>query len=247
MSLAFAQIGILPPDVTMVSNAPLPVDVVSDVVCPWCYVGKRLLEQAISLKPQVRVAVRFRPYFLNPWVPREGITRAEYLTTKFGSVERYNSGNNRIAEAAAAVGIPYARDRIKRQPNTLDCHRLILWAGEIGNASGMKQRLMEVYFGEGGDLTDPEVLIAAASACGLDASEVRNDLASEKDVSRIEAEAKAAKDAGIDAVPCFVFGGLIAVGGAHAPEYLAQAIERAADEFMRRGEYGLTSVSPDAA
>ena len=152
----------------------------------------------------------------------------------FGSVERYNSGASRVAEAAASVGLDYARDKIKRQPNTLDCHRLILWAGRTGNAAHMKQRLMELYFGEGGDLTDREVLVRAAAECGLDAAQVRAQLASDVDVEQVEMEAKAAKEGGIDGVPCFIFGGLIAVGGAQSPEYLAQAIERAADEISRR-------------
>ena len=112
---------------------PLPIDVVSDVVCPWCYIGKRFLEKAIALKPEIPVEVRFRPYFLNPWVPREGISREQYLITKFGSVERYNANSQRVIDAAAAAGLTYARDKIERQPNTLDCHRLIRWAG--GNAA----------------------------------------------------------------------------------------------------------------
>ena len=219
----------------MTSNdAPLPIDVVSDVVCPWCFIGKRRLEKAIALKPEIPVEVRFRPYFLNPWVTREGISRDEYLTTKFGSVERYNSGASRVAEAAASVGLTYARDKIKRQPNTLDCHRLILWAGESGNAGRMKQRLMDLYFTEGGDLTDRAVLVKAAADCGLDAEQVHQRLASEQDVERIEKEAESAKEAGIDGVPCFIFGGLVAVQGAQAPEHLAQAIERAADEYAKR-------------
>src|SRR5258705_10898106 len=127
----------------MTDTAPLSIDVVSDVVCPWCFIGKRLMETALTLRPEIATEVRFRPYFLNPWIPRAGISRDEYLTAKFGSVEAYNSGASRVAEAAAAVGLTYARDKIKRQPNTLDCHRLILWAGHIGNAAQMKQRLMQ--------------------------------------------------------------------------------------------------------
>ncbi len=211
---------------------PLPIDVVSDVVCPWCFIGKRLLEKAIALKPDIPVEVRFRPYFLNPWVPRAGMTRDEYLTAKFGSVERYNSNSQRVIDAAAYAGLTYARDKIKRQPNTLDCHRLILWAGADG--ARMKQRLMELYFSEGGDLTDREVLVQAAAACGLDADDARRRLASNEDVERVEAEANQAKEAGIDGVPCFIFGGLLAVSGAQSPEYLAQTIERATDELAKR-------------
>jgi predicted DsbA family dithiol-disulfide isomerase len=216
----------------MTATAPLPIDLVSDVVCPWCYIGKRLLEKAIALKPDIPVEVRFRPYFLNPWVPREGMSREDYLVAKFGSVERYNSNSQRVVDAAAYAGLTYARDKIRRQPNTLDCHRLILWAGD--NAARMKQRLMELYFSEGGDLSDRSVLVQAAADCGMDADEVRRRLGTDDDVARVEAEANSAKEAGIDGVPCFIFGGLSAVSGAQAPEYLAQAIERAAAELARR-------------
>ena len=218
----------------MSASATLAIDVISDVVCPWCYVGKRLLERAVALKPEIPVVVRFRPYFLNPWVPREGMSREEYLIAKFGSVERYNRSNNRVAEAAAAVGLDYNRDRIKRQPNTLDCHRLIRWAGETDNSARMKQRLMETYFSEGGDLSQADVLVAAATACGMDGEAVRGRLASDEDVAEVTREAQSAADAGIDGVPCFIFGGMIALSGAQPPEYLAAAIERAADELARR-------------
>jgi len=216
----------------MSNGVPLSIDVVSDVVCPWCYIGKRFLEKAIALKPEIPVAVRFRPYFLNPWVPSEGISREQYLITKFGSVERYNSNNQRVVDAAALAGLTYARDKIERQPNTLDCHRLIRWAN--GNAAQMKQRLMELYFAEGGDLTSRDVLVQAAADCGLDADDVRRRLSTDEDVAEVEAEANSAKDAGIDGVPCFIFGGLLAVSGAQPPEYLAQAIERAPQELARR-------------
>jgi predicted DsbA family dithiol-disulfide isomerase len=212
----------------------LPIDMVSDVVCPWCFIGKRRIEKAIALKPEIPVEVRFRPYFLNPWVARDGISREDYLTTKFGSPERYRSIAQRVAQAAAAEGLTYELDKIKRQPNTLDCHRLILWAGESGNAARMKQRLMDLYFTEGGDLTDRDVLVRAAADCGLDADLVRQRLAGDTDVARVEREAESAKEAGIEGVPCFIFGGLMAVSGAQAPEHLAQAIERAANEYGKR-------------
>jgi predicted DsbA family dithiol-disulfide isomerase len=218
----------------MSANAKLTIDVISDVVCPWCYIGKRLLEQAIALQPDIPVAVHFRPYFLNPWVPPEGMSREDYLIAKFGSVERYNSNNNRVVEAAAAIGLNYDRDRIRRQPNTLDCHRLILWAQEVGKAAAMKQRLMEIYFSEGGDLSQSEVLVGAAVDCGMDAEQVRARLATGQDVERVEREAQSAKEAGIDGVPCFIIGGTIALSGAQPPEYLAAAIERAATEQAKQ-------------
>ena len=209
-------------------NSALPIDIVSDVVCPWCFIGKRRLEKAIALLPDVAVVVRFRPYFLNPWVPRAGISREEYLTTKFGSPERYRDIAQRVAQAAAAEGLTYALDRIKRQPNTLDCHRLIYWADEIGNAARMKQRLMDLYFTESGDLTDPEVLIQAAAQCGLDAGQVRRRLTADDDEERVERDANSAKDAGIDGVPTFIVGGVAAITGAQSPEVIANAIEQIA-------------------
>src|SRR5262249_39676369 len=174
----------------MTDQIPVRIDVVSDVVCPWCFIGKRRLEQAIALKPDISVEVRYRPYFLNPWVPREGMSRADYLTTKFGSVERYAANAQRIVMAARQEGLVYNLDAIKRQPNTLDCHRLILWAGESGDPARMKQRLMDLYFTEGADLTDTEVLIGAARDCGMDPDSVRRRLASDEDVERISAEAE---------------------------------------------------------
>jgi predicted DsbA family dithiol-disulfide isomerase len=204
----------------------LHIDVVSDVVCPWCFIGKRRLEKAIALRPDIPVAVRFRPYFLNDWIPREGIDRKDYLTKKFGSVERYGSIAQRVAAAAADEGLTYAIDRISRQPNTLDSHRLILWAGE--NGARMKQRLMDLYFTEGADLSDREVLVRAAADVGLDPDRVREQLAGDADVAGVTREAVSAKEAGIDGVPTFIFGGRLAVSGAQAPEYLASAIERAA-------------------
>jgi predicted DsbA family dithiol-disulfide isomerase len=217
------------------SDAPAAVhiEVVSDVVCPWCYIGKRRLEAAIALSPDVDVRINWRPYFLNDWIPREGIDRQTYLETKFGSAERYNTIAERIAAAAAMEGLPYAPDKISRQPNTLDCHRLILWSRSATDPARVKQRLMELYFAEGGDLSDPKVLIQAAADCGMDGDLVRRLLAGDADIDRVESEATSAKEAGIDGVPCFIFGGHVIVTGAQSPEYLASAIERTAGRHTR--------------
>jgi predicted DsbA family dithiol-disulfide isomerase len=212
---------------------PLTIDVVSDVVCPWCFIGKSRLEKALALKPEIQVEVRYHPYFLNPWVPREGISRQEYLTTKFGSPERYQSIAGRVADAAAAEGLTYAVGKMTRQPNTLDCHRLILWAQSSGRAPQMKQRLMDLYFTEGADLSDREVLVNAAAGIGLDARQTREMLDSDADVERVESEANSAKDAGIDGVPTYILGGVAAVTGAQSPEMLANAIEQVATNRER--------------
>ena len=217
------------------TSEPITVDVVSDVVCPWCFIGKRRLEKAIASRPDLDVQVRYHPYFLNDWVPREGISRTEYLTTKFGSPERYNKNVPRMIEAAASEGLTYAPDKIQRQPNTLDCHRLIHWADQqSGNGPRMKQRLMSLYFSEGADLTDRETLVKAAADCGLDAGQVRELLASETDVDTVTRAAESAKAAGIDGVPMFIFNGVLAVSGAQSPEYLVSAMERSIAEREKR-------------
>jgi predicted DsbA family dithiol-disulfide isomerase len=212
----------------MSDNQPVRIDVVSDVVCPWCFIGKRRLEKALALRPGVAVEVHWRPYFLNDWIPREGMSREQYLTTKFGSPERYKGIAQRVTAAAAEEGLTYAADKMKRQPNTLDCHRLIRWAEGIGKAAEMKQKLMDLYFTQGADLTDRDTLVKAAAEVGLDADTVRAALASGQDVAEVEQEAQSAKAAGIEGVPCFIFGGKFAVSGAQSPEYLADAIDRVA-------------------
>jgi predicted DsbA family dithiol-disulfide isomerase len=217
----------------MSEHNPIRIDVVSDVVCPWCFIGKRRLEKALKLKPDIPVDIHWRPYFLNDWIPREGISRHDYLTTKFGSPVRYKGIAQRVASAAQAEGLIYDMDKISRQPNTTDAHRLIRWADQIGRAAEMKQRLMDLYFTEGADLTDREVLVRAGTDVGLKVDDVRTWLGGNKDVAEVEREALAAKEAGIDGVPCFIVGGALAISGAQPPECLADAIERAADEIER--------------
>jgi predicted DsbA family dithiol-disulfide isomerase len=151
---------------------------------------------------------------------------SKYLTTKFGSPESYKGIAQRVA--AASEGLVYASERINRQPNTRDPHRLIRWAEAIGKAPEMKQRLMDLYFSEGADLSNTDVLVQAAADVGLDPAQVRADLASDKDVVEVEQDVQKAKEGGIQGVPMFTFDGKFAVSGAQAPEYLAQAIARAA-------------------
>ena len=214
----------------MSSLRPLTIDIVSDVVCPWCYIGKRRIEKALALVPDVPVEVRWRPFFLNPWVPRQGISREEYLTTKFGSVDAYKGIAGRVVAAANEEGLIYRPDLVKRQPNTIDCHRLIHWADAQGLAADVKQRLMDLYFRDGGDLTDTEVLVQAATDVGLDADDVRRRLATDEDVALVSAQAQEASDKGISGVPTYVFAQKYAVSGAQAPELLARAIRQVSAE-----------------
>jgi predicted DsbA family dithiol-disulfide isomerase len=211
----------------MSDRRPIRIDVVSDIVCPWCFIGKRRLEKALTLASEVPVEVHWRPYFLNDWIPPEGMSREQYLTTKFGSPERYQGIAQRVRAAAAEEGLDYAVDRISRQPNTRDAHRLIRWAEGIGKAADMKQRLMDLYFTNGADLSDRAVLLRAAADVGLDPEDVRTALDSDKDIAEIDQEVEAAKEAGIQGVPCFILDGKYAISGAQEPEALAQAIMQA--------------------
>jgi predicted DsbA family dithiol-disulfide isomerase len=215
-------------EVAMSTLKPLQIDIVSDVVCPWCYIGKRRIENALALAPEVPVEIHWRPFFLNSWVPREGISRDEYLTAKFGSVEAYKGIAGRVVAAANEEGLTYRPELVKRQPNTTDCHRLIHWADAQGKSADMKQRLMELYFRDGGDLTDTDVLVQAAADCGLD--DVRRRLASDEDVDLVSAQAKDASDKGISGVPTFVFAQKYAVSGAQPAEQLARAIRQVSAE-----------------
>ena len=210
----------------MSDRRPIRIDVVSDVVCPWCFIGKHRLEKALALASDVPVEVHYRPYYLNEWIPAAGMSREEYLTTKFGSPEKYKGIASRVQAAAAAEGLVYAVEKMSRQPNTRDAHRLIRWAEGIGKAPEMKQRLMDLYFTEGADLSNEAVLVQAAADVGLDPEDVRAALDSDKDIAEIEQEVNAAKEAGIQGVPCFILDGKYAISGAQAPEALAEAIQQ---------------------
>jgi predicted DsbA family dithiol-disulfide isomerase len=210
---------------------PLQIDIVSDVVCPWCYIGKRRVETALAQVSDVPVEVNWRPFFLNPWIPRDGIDRGSYLETKFGSVDAYTEIAQRVVAAAGEEGLSYRPETVKRQPNTIDCHRVIHWAGAIGKSGDMTQRLMELYFRDGGDLTLSETLVQAAADVGLDAHEIRARLATDEDVDLISAQAKEAADKGISGVPTFVLGGKYAISGAQPADQLARAIRQVSAEM----------------
>src|ERR1700709_1272611 len=215
----------------MNSLKPLKIDIVSDVVCPWCYIGKRRIEDALALVPDVPVEGRWRPFFPNSLVPREGISPHQNPTAKFGSVEAYKGIAGRVVTAANEEGLTYRPELVKRQPNTIDCHRLIHWAEAQGKSAEMKQRLMELYFRDGGDLTDVSVLLQAAGDVGLDADDVRKRLATDEDVALISGQAQEAADKGIWGVPTFVFAQKSAVSGAQPADQLARAIRQVSGEI----------------
>jgi predicted DsbA family dithiol-disulfide isomerase len=205
----------------------LTIDIFSDVVCPWCFIGKRRLEKALRQAPDIEAEINYRPFFLNPWVPPEGMPREQYLITKFGSVERYAQNMPRMVAAGAQEGIAFAFDKMRWQPNTADCHRLLRWAQTEGVQAALKERLMALYFLEGANLSDRHVLVQAATDCGMDAHTVRERLTSDADRAEVEREAQQASQSGINGVPFFVFGNALAVSGAQDADTLVGAMRRA--------------------
>jgi predicted DsbA family dithiol-disulfide isomerase len=218
------------------SPAPssLTIDVVSDVVCPWCYVGKRRLEAALAelraTEPGLSVDVRWQPFQLNPELPREGIERHRYLAQKFGDAARVAQIYDRIAGVGRDVGIAFAFERIPRQPNTLDAHRLIAWAQDRGDAKAsdeLVERLFRAYFVEGRYVGDREELARIAGEAGYDAEAARDFVVSDELAYDVAAADERAREMGISGVPFFIFDGRTAVSGAQEPETLLRAIEKA--------------------
>lgn len=205
----------------------LTIDVISDVVCPWCYVGKRRLERALAQRPFVKCDVRWLPYFLESRVPPVGMPRVDYISQKFGTYDKVAPGHARLVPIGAEIGIDFRFDRISWQPNTLDAHRIIGWAQRNGKAGPVVERLFAMFFNEGANLSDREVLVAAGRLAGLDPDEMRRDLLSDRDKELIEKQASAAQRAGIGGVPFFVFGKKISVAGAHEVEVLVSAMDQA--------------------
>jgi len=211
--------------------APLFVDVVSDVVCPWCYIGKRKLETALSRlrvnEPELTPTVRWHPFELNPDLPVEGIARAAYLEKKFGGKARAAEIYARVRAVGAEVGIAFEFDRIARQPNTRDAHRLLAWAQQRGDAGALVERLFRAYFIEGRWIGERDVLAALAAESGVPREEAQAMLAADAYRVEVEAEYREAQEAGITGVPFFIFNGRTAVSGAHDPDVLLEAIAAA--------------------
>jgi len=198
-------------------NSQLQVEVASDVICPWCYIGKKRLEKALVLARDITAEVRWLPFQLNPGMPKEGVPRAEYRKAKFGSVERSRELDARVIAEGRSEGIEFAFDRIERTPNTAAAHRLIALAT---NQNQVVDALFRAYFEEAKDIGDPQVLAEIAAQCG-----VKGWPGKARDVSKLEEEVR---ELGISAVPTFIFERRSGVSGAHPAETLAQAMRDAA-------------------
>ena len=198
----------------------LQIEVASDVVCPWCYIGKRRLEKALDLlKDEVEVEVRWLPFQLNPDLPPEGIPRAEYRKAKFGSLERSKQLDARVIAEGKGEGIDFAFDRMERQPNTTQAHRLIALAQGEGLGNEVVNALFTAHFEQGKYIGDPKVLAEIAAQCG-----VKGWPEKAPDVSALEEDVR---ELGISAVPTFIFERKSGVAGAQPPESLAQAMREA--------------------
>ena len=202
----------------------LTVEVYSDVICPWCYVGKRRFERAIQqVGNTVKTHVAWRPFQLNPTMPQNGMDRAAYLTAKFGGPDRFKEMEQRLLEAGRAERIPFAFEKVARTPNTFLAHRLIWYSGIQGRQDAMVDRLFKGYFEEGLDIGSLSILAELAEQAGLRAHEF---LMSEEGAAEVKAEESVGHKMGIRGVPYFVFDGTYGVSGAQPPEVFLSALRR---------------------
>jgi len=211
----------------------LTIDIVSDVVCPWCFIGKRRLEAALELyrerNPQASPPqIAYHPFELNPDLPREGIPRADYVAKKFGA--HGYSAKDRLADIGAQLGIPFEFDRIARQPNTLAAHALIECARRQGVQGAVKEALMKAFFVDGRDLSDVATLADIGADAGLERKEAETCLDDEELRRAVADEEDKARKMGVQGVPFFIFNGRLAVEGAQPPEVLFEAMLEAEKE-----------------
>jgi predicted DsbA family dithiol-disulfide isomerase len=221
----------------MADRQTLSIDVVSDVVCPWCYLGQRRLDEAIASAPDVEVSVTWRPFQLDPTIPAEGMDRKAYMRAKFGDESRLRDAHMRLEALGRDVGIDYAFGAITVSPNTLDAHRVVRWAGadSAETQKRLVRRLFKLYFEEGANIGDHSVLAEAAREVGMDSAVVESLLTSDADREAVASEAATASRMGITGVPCFLFEGKYAVMGAQEVATLADAIKQIA-AAKARGE-----------
>jgi predicted DsbA family dithiol-disulfide isomerase len=207
------------------------VDIISDVMCPWCFIGKRRFEEALALLPStVAVTVHWRPFQLDPSLPASGKDRKTYLENKFGSAARAAELYQNVSNAGTAVGIDFKFDAIAVSPNTLDAHRLIRWAQSAGHGmqDDIVEALFQAYFIDGRNIGDIEILIDIASSHGMDAKLVRELMESDADRDEVSREVAVAGQMGVTGVPCFVVENRYAVMGAQDPAVIANALTEVA-------------------
>ena len=218
------------------SPAGLRIDIVSDAVCPWCYIGKRQLERALTTLAEegLHFSVHWNPFQLNPDMPKEGRDRAAYRAQKFGSPERVREMDERVTGAAANVGLPFRLDLIQRTPNTLDAHRLIWLAGREGVQDAVMEAVFIAYFTQGRDIGDRDVLAECAALGGMDRAAVADFLGGEVAAQEMLAADRAAREAGVNGVPSFFLDGYGLYSGAMPAETMAEALRKGREILRQR-------------
>lgn len=201
------------------------LDIISDPICPWCYIGKTLLDQAMAQRPDHPFEIEWHPFQLNPDMPAEGMDRRDYLETKFGGKEGAIRAYAPVLERAEAAGLTIDFAAIKRTPNTLDAHRLLHWAGIEGCQDRMAMALFQAYFNEGRDIGDTEVLADLADSLSLDGAMIQRLLATESDRDAIRARDTQFRQMGITGVPTFIVGGQHAVPGCQPADLWVKVID----------------------
>ncbi len=204
----------------------LQVDIFSDVICPWCFIGKRRLEKAIAAQ-QHEVNVRWLPFQLNPQMPKEGISRRDYRIRKFGSIERSMELDAKVVAVGAAEGIHFAFDRIERTPNTLDAHRLIWLADKEGVQNAVVEALFLAYFTNGRDISNRQALIEVVTEAGMDRGKAEGVFDGDEGREVIEEAADRARQLRVDGVPFFLINAKITLPGAQQPEGFLEAFKEA--------------------
>jgi len=212
------------------------IDIVSDTVCPWCYIGKRRLERALAQRPSLEAQIGWRPFQLNPEMPQGGMPRPQYLALKFGGKERADRIYAAVSMAGQQEGLDFRFGAIPRQPNTVDSHRLIRWSASAGRQDAVVEGLFRRYFVEGRDIGDHAVLVDCAAEAGLDAEAVRGLLADGADLEAVREEEAMARRMGINGVPCFIVNRRYAVSGAQDPSVLLNVFDLALKEAAEGGE-----------
>lgn len=208
----------------------IAIDIVSDTVCPWCFIGKRRLERAMAERPELRYQIGWRPFQLNPDLPRAGMDRQQYVSLKFGGRERATKIYDNVAKAGQGEGIAFAFEAIRRQPNTFDSHRLIRWSAKAGRQDAVVEALFRRYFLEGVDIGNRAMLAAIAAEAGMDGAEVGAWLEQEVDSEVVREEEAIARRMGIGGVPCFIVDRRFAVSGAQEPSVLVHVFDLAMKE-----------------
>jgi predicted DsbA family dithiol-disulfide isomerase len=223
----------------------LTLDVISDVICPWCYIGKRRLEKAVAaLAGRHEVRVRWHPFQLNPQMPKGGMDRRVYRTAKFGSWERSLALDARVTAVGAGEGLVFAFDKMKRTPNTLDAHRLIRLAGLEGVPDAVVEALFRAYFTEGRNLSDRQTILDVVARAGLDRGRAEAELYSDDGLAAIRAEEAEAHRLGVQGVPFFIVNGEVALSGAQEPGAFLGAFEQVSNAPQAAGEGGTCKVGP---